>query len=245
MATRARQTSCTRTRGKKGRRHPEPADPPRRRANTRTGRGTYANDRPPIIAVVSRTTKTYRDWVVEHADKRTSREIVEARIAPEGTLFFTDQGSNDTGLHPQHATVCHGTHAWARDGDGDGRREVQCTSCEGAGAALRTLLRVFRGDHTCFLAEDVAIFETLLNAKHITPAVVQHMCFGAQLHASDACAKPCSTMSGTALATCTSKLAPRRCCAHATVAWRNTGKVYARQTSAQFSHELRPDCACV
>jgi hypothetical protein len=27
--------------------------------------------------------------------------------------------------------------------------------------------------------------------------------------------------------------------------WRNKGKVYARQTTAQLSHELRPDCACV
>ncbi|MFO7639767.1 MAG: hypothetical protein R6X17_00410 [Candidatus Competibacteraceae bacterium] len=34
--------------GEKGDPHRDPADPPRRRANQRRGRGTMANDRPPI-----------------------------------------------------------------------------------------------------------------------------------------------------------------------------------------------------
>jgi transposase-like protein len=71
--------------------------------------------------VVNRSTKTYRYWVVEHADKATR---------------------------------------------------------------LRTYLRPFRGVHKYFLAEYVATFETLMNAKRITPAVVKRMCFGAPLHAS-------------------------------------------------------------
>ena len=134
--------------------------------------------------MVNRSTKTYRYWVVEHADKATSREIVQASIPPEGTLFFTDEGSNYTGLHSRHGTVCHGKGEWARDDDGDRRREVHCNSCEGAGAALRTYLRPFRGVHKYFLAEYVATFEALMNAKRITPAVVQRMCFGDRLHAS-------------------------------------------------------------
>lgn len=174
----SRPTSCIRTQGGKGRKHPDPADPPRRRANKRRGRGTYDNDRPPIIGVVSRTTKTYRYWVVEHANRSTSRAIVEASIPPEGTLLFTDEGANCTGLHPRHATVSHGEGEWARDDDGDRRRGVHCNSCEGAGAALRTYLRPFRGVHKYFLAEYVATFETMLNAKRITPAVVQNRCFG-------------------------------------------------------------------
>ncbi len=100
----------------------------------------------------------------------------------DGTLFFTDEASNYTGVHPQHKTVCHGQGEWARDDDGDGRREVHCNSCEGAGAALRTFLRVFRGVHKFYLAEYVATFETLTNAKRICPAVVIRMCFGDCLH---------------------------------------------------------------
>lgn len=132
--------------------------------------------------MVSRDTKEYRYWVAEHADRKTSRQIVQDSIAPDGTLFFTDEASNYTGVHPQHGTVCHGQGEWARDDDGDGRREVHCNSCEGAGAALRTYLRVFRGVHKFYLAEYVATFETMTNAKRICPAVVIRMCFGDCLH---------------------------------------------------------------
>jgi transposase-like protein len=170
-------------RGKKSTHHPDPDDPPRRRANKRRGRGTYANDRPPIISVVCRDTKTYRYWVVEHADRPTSEAIIRASIAPEGTLFFTDEARNYRGLHADHHTVCHSKGEWARDDDGDGRREVHCNSCEGAGAALRTYLRTFRGVHKYYLATYVATFETMMNAKRITPAVVQRMCFGDTVHA--------------------------------------------------------------
>ena len=41
---------------------------------------------------------------------------------------------------------------WAKDVDGGGIREVHCNSCEGAGAGLRTYLRVFRGVHKKCLA---------------------------------------------------------------------------------------------
>jgi hypothetical protein len=50
-------------------------------------------------------------------------------------------------LKLEHSSVKHGEKEWARDDDGDGKREVHCNSCEGAGAGLRTYLRVFRGMH--------------------------------------------------------------------------------------------------
>jgi len=40
--------------GEKGSEHFDPADPPRSRANKRRGRGTFANDRPPILGTVGR-----------------------------------------------------------------------------------------------------------------------------------------------------------------------------------------------
>ena len=51
-------------RGKKGDEHSDPADPPRRRANKRPGRGTYANDRPPIVGTVGRESGQVRLRVV-------------------------------------------------------------------------------------------------------------------------------------------------------------------------------------
>lgn len=81
------------------------------------------------------------------------------------------------GVHAHHASVCHSIKEWARDDDRDGIREVHCNSCEGAGTGLRTFLRTFRGVHKYNLADYVATYETMLNAKRITPAVVRRMCF--------------------------------------------------------------------
>ncbi len=33
----------------------------------RKGKGTYANDRPPILSLISRSTHEVRYWVLEHA----------------------------------------------------------------------------------------------------------------------------------------------------------------------------------
>jgi transposase-like protein len=172
-------------RGKKGTPHPHLLDPPRTRANQKRGRGTYNNDRPPIISVICRESGEVRYWVREHADKASTRSIIRATIPPRSTLLFTDEATNYTGLHPQHATVCHSQREWARDDDRDGLREVHCNSCEGMGAALRTYLRVFRGVHKYYLAEYVATFETLFNTKAISPAVIQAMCLGERLHPRD------------------------------------------------------------
>jgi transposase-like protein len=119
-----------------------------------------------------------RYWVLEHADKATTRAIIEGNVPPKSTILYTDEASNYVGVHARHASVCHSIKEWARDDDGDGIREVHCNSCEGAGAALRTFLRTFRGVHKYNLADYVATYETMANAKRITPAVVRRMCFG-------------------------------------------------------------------
>ena len=62
---------CFRTRGKKGEEHFDPADPPRCRANKRRGRGTYANDRPPVVGTVGRETGQVRLRVVADTTHKT------------------------------------------------------------------------------------------------------------------------------------------------------------------------------
>ena len=137
------------------------------------------------MSVISRETGERRYWVVEHTDRETTKAIIQPYIPRNGTILFTDEATNYTTVHPRHATVCHSQREWARDDDGDGRSEVHCNTCEGAGAALRTYLRPFRGVHKYYLAEYVATFETLGNAKRITPYVVRRMCFGSKrLHAN-------------------------------------------------------------
>jgi hypothetical protein len=94
------------------------------------------------------------------------------------TPLYTDEWQSYRGSHPAHATVRHGVHEWARDADGDGRHEVHGHSCEGAGAALRTSLRAFRGVHKPYLHLSVATYEAMVNARRITPELIRRMCLG-------------------------------------------------------------------
>jgi hypothetical protein len=99
-------------------------------------------------------------------------------VPPGGTLLYTDEWQSYRGSHPDHTTVAHRGREWARDDNGDGQREVHCNTCEGAGAGLRTYLRVFRGVHKQYLHLYVATYEAMVNAKWVTPALIQRMCLG-------------------------------------------------------------------
>ena len=77
-------------RGKKGERHPDPDDPPRRRANKRRGHGSYENDRPPIVGSVGRESGQVRLRVEKHTDKRTLLSHVH-RYTPSEATLYTDE----------------------------------------------------------------------------------------------------------------------------------------------------------
>ena len=51
---------CIKTRGKKGVPHTDKDDPPRRRANSIKGHGTWENDRPPVVGIAGRDTHGLR-----------------------------------------------------------------------------------------------------------------------------------------------------------------------------------------
>jgi transposase len=156
--------------------HPDPAAPPRRCAHKRKGHGTYANDRPPVISILSRDTGEQRWWVCDHADRHTCHHLIADNVPCGRTLLYTDEWQSYRGSHPDHATVAHGVREWARDDNGDGQREVHCNSCDGAGAGLRTYLRVFLGVHKQYLHLYVATYEAMANAKWVTPELIQRMC---------------------------------------------------------------------
>jgi hypothetical protein len=64
-----------------------------------------------------------------------------------------------------------------RNDDGDGVREVHCTTGEGTGAGLRTFLRPFRGVHQAYLHYDGATYAALVNAKRVSPALICPLCW--------------------------------------------------------------------
>jgi transposase-like protein len=136
--------------------------------------------------VISRETGEPRFWVCDHADTRTCHDLITENVPASSTLLYTDEGRSCCGSHSSHATVCHGVHEWAPDDDGDGQREVHGHTCEGAGAALRTYLRAFRGVHKHYLHLYVATYEAMVNAKLVTPALIRRMCIGdLSMHTGD------------------------------------------------------------
>ena len=158
-------------RGKKGVRHTDPEDPPRRRGNQAVGHGTWETDRPPVPGVIGRQSK--RLWL--RVGRRSgAAELVDATVLPAtepGAMVYTDDwnGYNPLSRNNRgHATVNHNRGEFARDDDGDGIREVHDNTLEGIWTGLRNYLRIFRGVSKHYLAQYVAVFLWSYNIKAVT-----------------------------------------------------------------------------
>ncbi|MCP4540523.1 MAG: hypothetical protein GY832_25585 [Chloroflexi bacterium] len=90
--------------GEKGTPHRDPNDPPRRRANKRRGRGTMANDRPPVQGIVGRTTRQIRLIVCENTQQITIQPNVED-ATETSTTFYTDEMPISTFLPQDEDTL--------------------------------------------------------------------------------------------------------------------------------------------
>ncbi len=87
-------------RGKKGEKHADPADPPRRRANKQKGHGTYANDRPPIVGTVGRDSGQVRLRLVKHTDSKTLERRMACFTQPDA-LANTDEWQGYNHIAPR------------------------------------------------------------------------------------------------------------------------------------------------
>lgn len=153
--------------GEKGIPHPDPLDPPRRRANKQKGHGTFENDRPPVVGSVGRSTGEVRLCVVHRTDGVTLQAKVEANTL-KGAVVNTDEWKAYSGVATSgrtHKTVNHSAdkREWARDDDGDGVREVHTNTIEGFWTGLRNFLRIFRGVSKHYLAQYVLTYQLLHN----------------------------------------------------------------------------------
>lgn len=100
--------------GEKGDPHLDPADPPRRRANPQRGRGTQANDRPPIQGVVGRESGPIRLTFCEDTRPATVQPEVEAKTR-ESVALYSDESSANNKVEASgraHGTVCHSRHEY-------------------------------------------------------------------------------------------------------------------------------------
>jgi transposase len=158
-------------RGEKGDEHFDPLDPPRRRANKRRGRGTYENDRPPVLGVIERTSGQLRLRVALNTLGVTLEEHVPRFTLP-GCQVYTDEYDSYNGIERPRSMVAHGIKEWARDDHGDGIREVHTNTTEGLWTGLRNFLRPFRGVHKRYLCGYVAVHECSVNLKRISPVFI-------------------------------------------------------------------------
>ena len=164
--------------GKKGEPHRNPDDLPRKRANKNRGRGTYENDRPPVVGMVGRA-----GWACFRVCLDTKEETVRGAVAAEtaeGACIFTDENRSYLWLEKEEESrirkaIDH-SEGWAEDRDEDGIREVHVNTIEGIWTGLCNRLRRFHGVHKDCLSGYIAMFELASGHDRITPVLLQRMC---------------------------------------------------------------------
>lgn len=157
-------------RGEKRDEQRDPTDPPRRRATTRRGRGTYATDRPPILGSVGRESGQVRWRVVANPQGQTRRDQVH-RCTRGAMHLYADEYDGYSHLERIHSTVAQSHNEWARADDGAGIRDVHTNPTAGSWAGWRTILRPLRGVHKRFLSGYVAVHECRVNLKAMSVSV--------------------------------------------------------------------------
>jgi transposase-like protein len=104
----------------------------RRRLKGKRGRGTLADEKPPILGLLQRTGEVVIQ-MLPNVQQVTIKPLLTQTIQP-GSLLYTDEYDIYTRLAEwgyQHKTVNHSAGEYARDEDGDGFHEVHVNTLEG------------------------------------------------------------------------------------------------------------------
>src|SRR5262249_35268497 len=163
--------------------HADPKDPPRRRANTGQGHGTWDSDRPPLLGAVGRRSKRLRLRLAKRMWGASLVGFVTAATRP-GATVDTDEWGGDGGLARAGrgrgggrggAGAGHRGRGGggAGDGDGDGVREAHCNTMEGIWTGVRIFLAGFRGVSKWYQAQYAAVFEWAHDTKRVAGEFVR------------------------------------------------------------------------
>jgi transposase-like protein len=140
--------------------------PRRRRLKGKRGRGTLADEKPPVVGFLQRD-GTLVLLVLPNVQRATIAPYVTGTIAP-GTLIYTDEYGIYHQLPAwgyQHQTVNHSAGEYARDADGDGFYEIHINTLEGVWSLLRSWLRPHRGVSQEKLPAYVSFFAWVHNLR--------------------------------------------------------------------------------
>ena len=138
----------------------------RRRLKGKRGRGTLAEEKPPIFGMLQRSGQVVIQMLA-NVQQATIKPLIEQTVRP-GTLIYTDEYNIYSRLLEwgyDHKTVNHAEGEYARDEDGDGFHEVHVNSLEGFWSLLRSWLRPHRGISQEKLPLYLAFFEFVHNVR--------------------------------------------------------------------------------
>ena len=148
----------------------------RRRLKGARGRGTLANEKPPILGLVQRGGALVMR-LLPNVKQVTIKPIIEQYVRPD-TLINTDEYSIYNRLKEwgySHKTVCHSSGEYARDEDGDGFHEVHVNTQEGIWSLLRSWLRPHRGISQEKMPIYVGFFEFVFNIRKRGKALLEDL----------------------------------------------------------------------
>lgn len=138
----------------------------RRRLRGQRGRGTAANEKPPIFGMLERGGPVVLH-LLENVQQATIYPLIHGTIAQESCVYTDEYRIYAQlvawGYH--HHTVQHGCGEYARDDDGDGLREVHVNTIEGLWSLLRSWLRPHRGISQAKLPLYLGFFEFVYNLR--------------------------------------------------------------------------------
>jgi transposase len=138
----------------------------RRRLKGKRGRGTLADEKPPILGLLQRDGEVVIR-MLPNVQQVTIQPVLTQVIQP-GSLLYTDEYDIYTRHEEwgyQHKTVNHSAGEYARDEDGDGFHEVHVNTLEGFWSLLQSWLRPHRGISQEKLPLYLGFFEFVHNAR--------------------------------------------------------------------------------
>ena len=138
----------------------------RRRLKGKRGRGTLADEKPPILGLLQRTGEVVIH-MLPNVQQVTIKPVLTQVIQP-GSVVYTDEYDIYTRLEEwgyAHKTVNHSAGEYARDDDGDGFHEVHVNTLEGFWSLLRSWLRPHRGLSQEKLPLYLGFFEFVHNTR--------------------------------------------------------------------------------
>jgi transposase len=148
----------------------------RRKLRGRRGRGTLADEKPPVLGMIQRNGEVVIR-MLPNVQQTTIKPLITDTVMP-GTMVYTDEYDIYTRLPEwgyQHKSVNHGAGEYARDEDGDGFHEVHVNTLEGFWSLLRSWLRPHRGISQERLSCYLSFFEFIHNIRRRGKALLHSL----------------------------------------------------------------------